>query len=178
MLNGGTMLKITQLEPPAPQPNPSLFSFDPDTQPGEWVLPNGCERPQLLISYQGGIHTNCGKHAWHNCKNIHRLPDGRWVLGRDPALVKAKEPPTYNMTQAASKAVPGDVFRTVNAFRGQTEFFVCVGEGWVTRDNGLDVWFTVENIDACGERDLHYLGNHTLELKVGGPVKHPSEGKQ
>jgi len=192
------MLKITTVPTAEAKaealPNPfagaqaSPFAFDPDTQPGERVqcVSDYANELTFLKHYEVSGVTGDGPYVrnddgqYHvyssDCfQNIHRNHQGQWVLGRDPALVKAKEPPTYNMTQAASKALPGDVFRTVNAFQGQTEFFVCVGEGWVTRDNGVDVWFTVENIDAYGERDLHYLGNHTLELKVGGPVKHPSE---
>lgn len=165
------MFNIIKKETNSPITNP--FTFDPDTQAGERVI-GATGRYLRQIKSVSPTRVDYAEGGWdmpNDIWNIHQLPDGRWVLGRDPALVKAKKPPTYTLEQVKKIARSGDLFEDdfgVHLFR--------MGSGWLSggRSSLESAW---QNIDDWDARRMRYLGNHTLALKVGGPVRHPTEGE-
>lgn len=165
------MLKIIQTDPPAPTPNP--FAFDPDTRPGEWVDFGSGEPAVITFADPSRVYSMKQSMAIQYCRNIHQLPDGRWVLGRDPALVKRAEPKVWTLGEIREKASLGDVFK-----RARPDCFYQYArkiskEVILVDEHGQEII----SDGSIREREWHYLGNHTLTLTVGGPVKHPSEGE-
>jgi hypothetical protein len=183
------MLKITQTDPPASTPNP--FAFDPDTRAGEFVqcvvedAINITHRKiyEVRSVTRDGPYVRNDDGQYHvylsDCfQNIHRIPDGRWVLGRDPALVKAKEPKVWTLGEIREKGVAGDVFGRAVKVTDAGDYRYAVRLAGTVVFQRVDGHHSVMPTGQLCQADRwHYLGNHTLELKVGGPEKHPSEGE-
>lgn len=166
---------------PAPTPTPNPFAFDPETGAGEFV--------QCIAEYAGlsaltfrkpyevrsvtpdgpYVRNDDGQHHVYERRcfqNIHEAKPGMWVLGRDPALIRKAEPRVFTLDEMETLAKAGDVFHTADVEKGETEWFIQTGNGWVGVSTSGHCC-TLEELDGLrSDRRLHYYGNHNLTVTL------------